>query len=108
MGQGHDLEKSAVRVGHITDDFSTNYCSLAGDICSCMGSSGKVNSLPAHLFGYPTLIDIRALEYDELDIVLMELVKYLKHKNPIVSGVAFNEVSETCSYQKYILTQFRY
>jgi serine/threonine-protein kinase ATR len=29
---------------------------------------------------------------DELNIVLLRLVAYLGHSNPVISGVAFNEV----------------
>ena len=35
---------------------------------------------------------IRTLNDDELNIVLHKLVEYLGHSNPIVTGVAFNEV----------------
>lgn len=31
---------------------------------------------------------------DELNLVLLGLVKYLGHSNPIISGAAFNEVSK--------------
>jgi hypothetical protein len=35
---------------------------------------------------------IRILNDNELNIVLLKLVEYLGHSNPIISGVAFNEV----------------
>jgi hypothetical protein len=38
---------------------------------------------------------IRIVRNDELNIVLLKLVGYLGHSNPIASGVAFNEVSVT-------------
>jgi hypothetical protein len=38
----------------------------------------------------------RTLKDDEFNLVLVALVEYLGHSNPIVSGVAFNEASR-CS-----------
>jgi serine/threonine-protein kinase ATR len=38
---------------------------------------------------------LRIVKNDELNIVLLKLVGYLGHSNPIVSGVAFNEVGAT-------------
>lgn len=34
----------------------------------------------------------RILDGDELNLILLKLVEYLGHTNPIVCGVAFNEV----------------
>jgi hypothetical protein len=48
--------------------------------------SGFLHKLANHL---------RIVRNDELNIVLLKLVGYLGHSNPIVSGVAFNEVGET-------------
>lgn len=71
-----------------------------------MGSGWKVDTL----FKPPQILsanELRALEYDELDIVLMELVKYLRHSNPIVSGVAFNEVITSPTILSSILIRVR-
>ena len=35
----------------------------------------------------------RILKDDELNIVLLKLVDYLGHPNPVISSVAFNEVN---------------
>jgi hypothetical protein len=37
--------------------------------------------------------DVRNADDYELGIVLLSLISYLGHKNPLISGVAFNEVS---------------
>jgi hypothetical protein len=37
--------------------------------------------------------NFRLLEDGELNIVLLKLVEYLGHSNPIVSNAAYNEVS---------------
>lgn len=34
---------------------------------------------------------------DELNLVLLGLVKYLGHSNPVISGVAFDQVREHSS-----------
>jgi hypothetical protein len=34
----------------------------------------------------------RILEDQDLNMVLLKLVEYLGHTNPVISGVAFNEV----------------
>lgn len=36
---------------------------------------------------------VRVVQDQELNVVLLKLLDYLGHTNPIVSGVAFNEVS---------------
>ena len=36
----------------------------------------------------------RILKDDELNIVLLKLVEYLGHSNPVISSVAFNEVDD--------------
>lgn len=43
------------------------------------------------------LIISRVSVDDELNLVLLRLVQYLGHVNPIVSGVAFNEVWAYCT-----------
>lgn len=35
---------------------------------------------------------VRVVQDQELNVVLLKLLDYLGHTNPIVSGVAFNEV----------------
>jgi hypothetical protein len=37
--------------------------------------------------------DVRTADDDELSLILLSLVAYLGHRNPLVSGVSFNEVS---------------
>jgi hypothetical protein len=34
----------------------------------------------------------RVMKNDELNLVLLGMVRYLGHNNPVLSGVAFNEV----------------
>lgn len=49
---------------------------------------------------YQLLADIfRNLNDEELNMVLISLVEYLGHNNPIISGAAFNEVNflQLCS-----------
>lgn len=45
---------------------------------------------------YPGLVNesnsVRVVQDQELNVVLLKLLDYLGHTNPIVSGVAFNEV----------------
>lgn len=35
---------------------------------------------------------VRVVQDQELNVVLLKLLDYLGHTNPVVSGVAFNEV----------------
>jgi serine/threonine-protein kinase ATR len=41
----------------------------------------------------------RNADDDELNFVLLSLVAYLGHSNPVVSGVAFNEVGHEVNFE---------
>ncbi len=47
---------------------------------------------------------IRVLEYEELNPVLLKLVEYLGHSNPVVAGAAYNEVTSGWYFDTISLT----
>jgi hypothetical protein len=72
---------------------------------------------PAYLLGvswdgeFPSMIrmlksanNVRTADDDELSLILLSLVAYLGHRNPLVSGVSFNEVSFRPKSETYLLT----
>jgi len=60
---------------------------------SCVLAFGQVGRYGSLLAICVAFIDrVRTLKDDEFNLVLVSLVEYLGHSNPIVSGSAFNEV----------------
>lgn len=57
-----------------------------------MGSSRKVRFLVRIVKTDSEADASRVVQDQELNVVLLKLLDYLAHTNPIVSGVAFNEV----------------
>lgn len=68
-----------------------------------MGSTGPVSLLRCYNT-FKTIDEVRNADEDELNFVLLSLVAYLGHRNPVVSGVAFNEVSRTTNCEICTLT----
>jgi hypothetical protein len=57
-----------------------------------VGSSRKVRFLVRIVKTDSEADASRVVQDQELNVVLLKLLDYLAHTNPIVSGVAFNEV----------------
>lgn len=59
---------------------------------TCALAFGQVGRYMSYLYLLNRADHLRILKDDEFNIVLVKLVEYLGHSNPIASGVAFNEV----------------
>jgi serine/threonine-protein kinase ATR len=55
------------------------------------GQVGRCSGLQVLKFGSEADV-VRVVQDQELNVVLLKLLDYLGHSNPIVSGVAFSEV----------------